>query len=136
MDNFEVIVRYWRNFTEKRLREFDLTFGEQIIIIFLSKNENVNQESISKRYMIDKGMVAKTLTRLEDKGFIKREQNPNNKRENIISLTEKSAYIMKYINAIFDDWNKILYGEMSKEDIDCVKRLTDKMAENVAKYLD
>ena len=81
-------------------------------------------------------MVAKTLTRLEDKGFIKREQNPNNKRENIISLTEKSAYIMKYINAIFDDWNKILYGEMSKEDIDCVKRLTGKMAENVAKYLD
>ncbi|MDY6226378.1 MAG: MarR family winged helix-turn-helix transcriptional regulator [Clostridium sp.] len=136
MDNFEVIVRYWRSFTEKKLKEFDLTFGEQIIIIFLSKNENVNQESISKRYMIDKGMVAKTLTRLEDKGFIKREQNPNNKRENIISLTEKSAYIMKYINAIFDDWNKILYGEMSKEDIDCVKRLTGKMAENVAKYLD
>ena len=136
MDNFEVIVRYWRSFTEKKLKEFDLTFGEQIIIIFLSKNENVNQESISKRYRIDKGMVAKTLTRLEDKGFIKREQNPNNKRENIISLTEKSAYIMKYINAIFDDWNKILYGEMSKEDIDCVKRLTGKMAENVAKYLD
>ncbi|MDY2631683.1 MAG: MarR family winged helix-turn-helix transcriptional regulator [Clostridium sp.] len=136
MDNFEVIVRYWRSFTEKKLKEFDLTFGEQIIIIFLSKNENVNQESISKRYMIDKGMVAKTLTRLEDKGFIKREQNPNNKRENIISLTEKSAYIMEYINTIFDDWNKILYGEMSKEDIDCVKRLTGKMAENVAKYLD
>ena len=50
MDNFEVIVRYWRSFTEKKLKEFDLTFGEQIIIIFLSKNENVNQESISKRY--------------------------------------------------------------------------------------
>lgn len=136
MDNFEVIVRYWRNFTEKRLREFDLTFGEQIIIIFLSKNENVNQESISKRYMIDKGMVAKTLTRLEDKGFIKREQNPNNKRENIISLTTKSAYIMKDINAIFDDWNKILYGEMSKADIECVKKLTGKMVENIVKYLD
>lgn len=136
MDNLEVIVRYWRNFTEKRLREFDLTFGEQIIIIFLSKNENVNQESISKRYMIDKGMVAKTLTRLEDKGFIKREQNPNNKRENIISLTTKSAYIMKDINAIFDDWNKILYGEMSKADIECVKKLTGKMVENIVKYLD
>lgn len=136
MDNFEVIVRYWRNFTEKRLREFDLTFGEQIIIIFLSKNENVNQESISKKYMIDKGMVAKTLTRLEDKGFIKREQNPNNKRENIISLTTKSAYIMKDINAIFDDWNKILYGEMSKADIECVKKLTGKMVENIVKYLD
>ncbi|MFU7517046.1 MarR family winged helix-turn-helix transcriptional regulator [Clostridium sp. HCS.1] len=136
MDNLEVIVRYWRNFTEKRLKEFDLTFGEQIIIIFLSKNENVNQETISKRYMIDKGMVAKTLTRLEDKDFVLRERNPENKRENIISLTEKSLYIMNDINTIFDDWNKILYGEMSKADIECVKRLTGKMVENVAKYLD
>lgn len=136
MDNFEVIVRYWRNFTEKRLKEFDLTFGEQIIIIFLSKYEKVNQETISKRYMIDKGMVAKTLTRLEDKGFIKREQNPNNKRENIISLTQKSVCIMSDINTIFDEWNKILYGEMSKVDIECVKRLTGKMAENITKYLD
>ena len=136
MDNFEVIVRYWRNFTEKRLKEFDLTFGEQIIIIFLSKFENVNQETISKRYMIDKGMVGKTLTRLEYKGFIKREQNPNNKRENIISLTQKSVCIMSDINTIFDEWNKILYGEMSKADIECVKRLTGKMAENITKYLD
>lgn len=136
MDNFEVIVRYWRNFTEKILKEFDLTFGEQIIIIFLSKYENVNQETISKRYMIDKGMVAKTLTRLEYKGFIKREQNPNNKRENIISLTQKSVCIMSDINTIFDEWNKILYGEMSKADIECVKRLTGKMAENITKYLD
>ena len=136
MDNLEVIIRYWRSFTEKRLKEFNLTFGEQIIIMFLSRNENINQETISKRYMIDKGMIAKTLTRLEDKGFILREQNPNNKRENIISLTEKSAYIIDDINAIYDEWNKILYDEMSEEDIDSVKRLTSKMAKNVSEFLD
>lgn len=136
MDNLEVIIRYWRSFTEKRLKEFNLTFGEQIIIMFLSKNENINQETISKRYMIDKGMIAKTLTRLEDKGFILREQNPNNKRENIISLTEKSAYIIDDINAIYDEWNKILYENMSQEEIDSVKRLTGKMAKNVSEYLD
>lgn len=136
MDNLEVIIRYWRSFTEKRLKEFNLTFGEQIIIMFLSKNENINQETISKRYMIDKGMIAKTLTRLEDKGFILREQNPNNKRENIISLTEKSAYIIDDINAIYNEWSKILYDEMSEEDIDSVKRLTSKMAKNVSEYLD
>lgn len=136
MDNLEVIVRYWRSFTEKKLKEFDLTFGEQIIIIFLSKNENVNQETISKRYMIDKGMVTKTLTKLEDKGFILRERNPENKRENIISLTEKGACIINVIEAIFHEWNKILYSEMSQDDINCVKRLTNKMAENVSGYMD
>ncbi len=136
MDNLSVILRYCRNFFEKRLREFDLTFGEQVIIMFLSRNEEVNQDAISKRYMIDKGMVAKTLNKLETKGFILREQNPDNKRENIISLTQKGADILSNIKNIIDEWNEILYEEMSEEEIACMKKLTNKMVENITNHLD
>jgi DNA-binding MarR family transcriptional regulator len=136
MDNMTIIVRYCRIFTERRLKEFDLTFGEQVILMFLSIHENVNQDTISKTYMIDKGMVAKTLNKLEQKGFIIRKQNPDKKRENIISLTQKGRYILNIMSAISKEWNEILYEGMSKEDISCVKRLTAKMVENVANYLD
>ena len=136
MDNLSVILRYCRNFFEKRLREFDLTFGEQVIIMFLSRNEEVNQDAISKRYMIDKGMVAKTLNKLETKGFILREQNPDNKRENIISLTQKGADILNNIKSIIDEWNEILYEEMSEDEIACIKKLTNKMVENIASHMD
>jgi len=136
MDNLSVILRYCRNFFEKRLREFDLTFGEQVIIMFLSRNEEVNQDSISKRYMIDKGMVAKTLNKLETKGFILREQNPDNKRENIISLTQKGVDILNNIKNIVDEWNEILYEEMSEDEIVCMKKLTNKMVENITNHLD
>lgn len=136
MDNLSVILRYCRNFFEKRLREFDLTFGEQVIIMFLSRNEEVNQDAISKRYMIDKGMVAKTLNKLETKGFISREQNPDNKRENIISLTQKGADILNNIKNIIDEWNEILYEEMSEDEIACMKKLTNKMVENITNHID
>ena len=136
MDNLSVILRYCRNFFEKRLREFDLTFGEQVIIMFLSRNEEVNQDAISKRYMIDKGMVAKTLNKLETKGFILREQNPDNKRENIISLTQKGADILNNIKNIIDEWNEILYEEMSEDEIACMKKLTNKMVENITNHID
>lgn len=136
MENMSIIVRYCRSFAEKKLSEFDLTFGEQIIIIFLSKHENVNQDAIAKRYMIDKGMVAKTLNKLEEKGFILRKQNPDNKRENIISLTQIGTDILNNIRAVFEEWNEILCEGMSTEDIACVKRLTGKMAENITNYMD
>ena len=136
MDNLSVILRYCRNFFEKRLREFDLTFGEQVIIMFLSRNEEVNQDAISKRYMIDKGMVAKTLNKLETKGFISREQNPDNKRENIISLTQKGVDILNNIKNIIDEWNEILYEEMSEDEIACMKKLTNKMVENITNHID
>lgn len=136
MDNLSVIVRYCRNFTEKRLKEFELTFGEQMILIFLSKNDNVNQDTISKRYMIDKGMVAKTLTKLEEKAFIVREQNPYNKRENIISLTEKGASIINNIKAVFDEWNEIICEEISQEEMDSFKKIIGKMAKNITNHMD
>jgi len=131
-----IIVRACRNFTERKLREFDLTFGEQIIVMFLSAHDNVNQDTISKTFMIDKGMVAKTLNKLEQKGYIMRRQNPDNKRENIISLTQQGADILIHMNTVLKEWNDILYEGMSEEDIAYVTRLTEKMAENVAKYLD
>lgn len=136
MDSMSIIVRYCRTFAERKLREFDLTFGEQIIIMFLSMHENVNQETISKTYMIDKGMIAKTLNKLEDKGFIVRKQNPDNKRENIISLTQKGTDILTNMRVILNEWNEILYEGMSQEDIACLKKLTGKMEKNITNYMD
>ena len=104
--------------------------------MFLSKNENVNQEAISKRYMIDKGMVAKTLSKLEEKGFIIREQNPDNKRENLISLTEKGVFILDNIHSTLDEWNDILMKDMSQDEINYLKNLTRKMAKNIANHSD
>lgn len=131
-----IIVRSCRNFTEKKLKEFDLSFGEQIIIMIISAHDNVNQDTISKQFKVDKGMVAKTLNKLEQKGYIMRVQNPDNKRENIVSLTKKGTDILSHMNTVYKEWNDILYEGMSQEDIEHVTRLTDKMAENVSKYLD
>lgn len=136
MKNMSIIVRSCRSFTEKKLRELDLTFWEQIIVMFISAHENVNQHTISKTFMIDKGMVAKTLNKLEQKGYIMRRHNPDNKRENIISLTQHGTDILIHMSTVLKEWNDILYEGMSEEDIAYVTRLTEKMAENVEKYLD
>jgi DNA-binding MarR family transcriptional regulator len=136
MDYMSILVRYCRLFTERKLREYDLSFGEQIIIMFLSTHENVNQDTISKTYMIDKGMVAKTLDKLERKGFVMRKQNPDNKRENIISLEQKGFDILNKMSVILKEWNEILYDGISEEEIEYMNRLTGRMVENVANYLD
>jgi DNA-binding MarR family transcriptional regulator len=123
-------------FAERKLKEYDLSFGEQVIMMFLSTHDNVSQDTISKKFMIDKGMIAKTLTKLEQKEIILRVQNLDNKRENIISLTQKGRDILNIMSGVLDEWNEIIYEGMSQEEIDCVKRLTGKMVKNVAKYLD
>ena len=136
MDNMSILVRYCRTYTERKLKEYDLSFGEQIILMFLSNNENVNQDTIAKTYMIDKSMVAKTLDKLEKKGYVLRKQNPENKRENIISLEQKGYDILCHMRVIHKEWKELLYEGISEEEIKFLNNLTGRMVENVTKYLD
>ena len=136
MDKMSIIVRYSRIFSERKLKEYDLSFSEQIIIMYLSMHDNVSQDNISRHYMIDKGMIAKTLNKLEKKGFITRKQNPENKRENIISLSDNGIGIIDRMGGILKEWNEIVYEGISKEDIEYVKKITGIMAENAIKNID
>jgi len=136
MDKMSIIVRYSRIFSERKLKEYDLSFSEQIIIMYLSLHDNVNQDTISRHFMIDKGMIAKTLNKLEKKGFITRKQNIENKRENIISLSDHGIGIIDKMGGILREWNEIVYEGISKEDIESVKRVTKIMVENATKCID
>ena len=135
IDKMSLIVRHCRTFSERKLKEYDLTFGEQVIIMYLASHENVNQDTISKTYQIDKSLIAKTLSKLEQKNVIIKRQNPDNKRENLISLSQSADHILDRMKETLAEWNTVLFQGMSLEEIETVYRLTAKMEENVEQYL-
>ncbi|MBC3889004.1 MarR family transcriptional regulator [Acetobacterium paludosum] len=136
MKQFSIIERSCRTFSERRLKKYDLGFSEQLVLMYVSAHDEVNQEKIARNYMIDKGAIAKTSVKLEKKGFITRIQNPDNKREYLVSLTQDGQNIIKHMNEILIDWNEGLYEGISEEDIIVMKRTTEKMVANAAKLID
>jgi len=133
MNNFSIIVRHSRTFCEKALQVYGIGFPEQIILMYLSRYDNVNQDTIAKHFMIDKGSIAKTLGKLEEKTLIDRTENPTNKREKLISLSKTGADILKYMNKALSEWNNCIFEGFSFDEIEQVERLTNIMATNVAK---
>ncbi|NMC56432.1 MAG: MarR family transcriptional regulator [Eubacteriaceae bacterium] len=133
MDTFSVIVRCSRSFLEKRLKQYDISFNEQIMLMYISNNQFTNQDSIAKNFMTDKGTVAKAIKKLEEKGLILRKENPSNKRENIITLSPKGRDIICYMNKLLTEWQEIAFKDFSKEEIEEMKRLEGKMLKNIAK---
>lgn len=130
MEKMSIIVRYCKIFAERKLKKYDLSFAEQVILMYLAAHEHANQEAIAKYYMIDKGMIAKTLDKLEKKDLIKREKNQENRRENIVSLSEKGEGILGEMGKILEEWNNILYDGISESEKNEFKRITQRMAEN------
>lgn len=133
MNNLSIIVRHSKVFCEHRLHDYGVGFPEQVILMYLSSNNVVNQDAIAQYFMLDKGAIAKTLRKLEEKGLIKRLQNPENKRENLISIAQEGQNILGEMGKALNEWNQYFFEGLSDVEIRQYENITKKIADNVAK---
>ncbi len=134
--DLSILTRYSRTFFERRLRDINIGFNEQLILQYLYKCENVNQDTIAKHFMLDKGSIAKTLNKLEKKNLINRLDNPNNKREKLIIITKDAKKIMGQVGEELQIWHEYLFEGITKEEIAEFNRILSKMSANAVKVID
>ncbi|AHF10039.1 MarR family winged helix-turn-helix transcriptional regulator [Dehalobacter restrictus] len=135
MKDLSVIFRFSRIYSMRRLTKYNLGHSEQEILMFLSKNDPVNQDMIAAFFVIDKGAVAKSLSKLEEKGYVNRMINPEDHREKMISLTPKGVEIMDNMQEILTDWHTAIYEGLIQEDIAHLERITSVIAANSMKAI-
>lgn len=130
MNAISIITRFSKVFFDRKLHSIHVSFSEQLIIMYLISNHPVNQENIVKHFMIDKGAIAKTLAHLEEKGLILRTDNPDNRREKLITLTDKAGDTVQFMGDTWKEWNDCLFDGVCKEDMETFQRVAIKISEN------
>lgn len=134
--DLSILTRYSRTFFERRLREINIGFTEQLLLQYLFHCETVNQDTIAKHFMLDKGSIAKTLNKLEKKKLVVRVDNPNNKRKKLVSITENAQEIMVQVNEELQVWHKYLFEGITKEELEAFNQILSKMSVNAVKVID
>ncbi len=86
-----------------------------LLLKIISENKNLRVIDISKKMNISPPSVTEALTKLENKGFIKREEG-DNKREKIISLTHEGKNKTKELSSLMRIEMKDKISVLSKED--------------------
>jgi len=66
---------------------FDVT-PEELILLFLVKDGGNEQSELVKKSLKDKTNITRLLSRMENKGFIKRTGHADNGRQQMVSITE------------------------------------------------
>jgi MarR family transcriptional regulator for hemolysin len=132
MCNFSAIIRAGHIFAARKLKHIEISGAEHPILMFLGRNSNTNQEAIAKYFLIDKGAVAKSLAKLEEKGLVQRLINPQNHREKVILLSDRGKEHLKEMKEVLDEWNGLLFKDLSQEEMECFEAIVNKMAKNVA----
>ena len=78
--------------------QYALTAAQAVVILIVCDFEVLTQDAITKRLGLDKSVIAKTVIKLEDIGFIVRTTNGSDKRTYDIRPTEKAWEVYPLVN--------------------------------------
>ena len=115
---------------------FNIT-PEQFLVMDTLWDEGVlTQQQIADYLLKDKNSVVKLVDGLEDRKLVRRANNPKDRRQNLIEVTDYAMSIKdKVTKAAMDAVDKIING-ITKEDMHNFIQVLSKMAENMNNNLD
>ena len=104
-----LIYRGHNIFINHHLEKFEINASQLHLLFEISHQIEINQEKIANRCNLNKGSVARSIKKLEEKNLIIRKTDDTNRRQNKISLTSKGEETLKESIKILSYWeNEVL----------------------------
>jgi DNA-binding MarR family transcriptional regulator len=79
----------------KRMAKYDLRPAEYTVITLVNANPNMTQKQLSQAINVSPPNLATLLDRLEARGLVQRQRNPNDKRSQTLVLTTEGRSLCK-----------------------------------------
>ncbi|OWT33590.1 hypothetical protein BGI41_01670 [Methanobrevibacter sp. 87.7] len=124
----QMISKSYSKYLNHKFNSIGLNSTQVSILFHIQFENNINQEKISKGCNINKGAVARSLKKLEDEGYLIREVDEDNRRQNIISLTKKGEETFKKIKEISRNYESRVLKNINKESLKELKELLKEIA--------
>lgn len=126
-----ILYRKQKIFLKDKLLEFDLTPAELHILLALYNKDEVSQDALGEYLSSDKAGIARTIKELENKNYIYRKKDEDDKRVNVVCLTDKAKGIEPILKERLKEWTDFILEGFSKEDVDKIFEMLEIMANKV-----
>ncbi|MEE0934365.1 MAG: MarR family transcriptional regulator [Methanobrevibacter sp.] len=105
----------------RKLKQMDLTINQANFLVVINTEESLPQSYISQLLNIRGGSVTKALKRLEEKGFVEINPNPENRSKNIVNITDKGRKVTREFNRTISEIEDEIFKEYSNEEKEKLK---------------
>ncbi|MCD7781406.1 MAG: MarR family transcriptional regulator [Methanosphaera sp.] len=124
----ETLTRQHDIYLKDKLKPYNIGVSEFYFILRLNLIGKSNQHNMAEFFLLSEGTIAKTTRKLEEKKLIIREIDPNNRRQNYISLTPRGIKIANNILNLDQEWQKEICDELTNDEINQLNRLLLKIS--------
>lgn len=116
MNDLSILVRQMRVYADRRFSKTESSFSEQLVLMYLIGHGPSSQMQVANGLKVDKGSIAKTIAKMEEKGFVSTKVNEKNRREKTISLAPGSSTTVDLMSEVLRNWEEGINEGIDPED--------------------
>lgn len=121
------LMRSRKRFMGEKLKEYGFNGAMYLILLHVDRHPGATQDSIATHMYLDKCSVARRTKKLEELGCLYREQNPLDRRQNNLFLTEKGQALAPKIRSYLSQWGDQVTAGLSESERQTLLVLLTKM---------
>ena len=135
MRQISVTYRCAMSYRERELEDTGLAGCQTPYLLALYRHEGQTQEELARYLNVNKSSVTRQLAILEDKGYIRREPDPNDRRSLLVYPTDQALALKERMRHVLRDWNAYLTADFTDEEREQLSRLMERVAERAEAYV-
>lgn len=135
MQQISITYRCAMRFREKELADTGLAGCQTPYLTALCRRPGITQEELARELNVNKSSVTRQLCALEDKGYVRREGDPRDKRSLLVYPTEQTLEMMNRIFSCYGAWNEYLTQDFTEEEKAELSRLMLRIAARADAYV-
>ena len=114
-------------FRHSKISADDLHPAHYAFALSICRHPGRSQEELARELCLNKSTVARALTVLEDRGYVKRESLPSDKRQFAVHPTDKMLAVLPEIRRASHEWVDLLSEDIPKEDLEVFSSVLERM---------
>ena len=130
-----LLSRKCQSYLGRELSKYNLTVAEQPFFMALQRCEGVTQEELTAMVCVDKSATARAVKSLEEKGFLIREQDPSNRRQNRLYPTDQAKRMGQDVRKELLRFNDFMIQGIPSKTADEIYAALQIMDENLEEIL-
>ena len=95
----------------------DLPAGHYAFVLAICREPGRSQEELARELCLNKSTVARSLTYLEEHGYVRREMIPGDKRRLSVHPTEKMLAVLPRVRAASAEWMALLSEGIPEDEL-------------------
>ena len=119
------------NYIKTKLDPFNIAPEQNLIMMLLWEKDGMTQNEIAEKLYKDKTNIARMASNLENKGFIQRVPNQEDRRSLKLYLTAKGKELGQSVIPMAEEFNQQVCKGITDDELKELRRILGKMRDNM-----